>query len=63
MECRYIDDCAMFPRIRDAETRQHYVVEFCRGPRNIDCERFKIRVQGMPIPVDLLPDGGTIDEL
>jgi hypothetical protein len=60
MECRYLEICPLFARIRLEESRRHYVDEFCHGVRFEECVRFKIKVRGVDPPLDLLPDGGVI---
>jgi hypothetical protein len=63
MDCRYIDDCRMFAFIREHHVREDYVTMYCQGPKRDECERYKLRSAGRSVPLDLTPDGGTIEEI
>lgn len=60
MECRYKHDCKMFAYIREHRVREEFIAEYCEGPEREACARFQIRAAGGVAPLDLLPDGDTI---
>ncbi len=60
MTCRYRDDCRMFQYIREQGDRLALTATYCDSYAYTECVRFKLRSQGRPVPLDLLPDGSTI---
>ena len=62
MTCRYTEDCRMFAYIRESRIREDLLLRYCEGDERESCERLKLKSAGKPVPLDLLPDGSTIDD-
>jgi hypothetical protein len=61
-DCAYLEGCPIFARIESHELRTMWILEYCKGGESPDCARLKLKKQGRTVPIDLLPDGSTIDE-
>ena len=61
-DCAYLEGCPIFARIQSHELRTMWILEYCKGGESSQCERLKVKKQGRTVPIDLLPDGSTIDE-
>ena len=60
--CPYLDDCPIFRRLGTQGSRDDWIHRYCRGEEPEACERFRGKRSGLPVPVDLLPDGSTIED-
>ncbi len=56
--CQFIDGCTMFEYFTRA-AKAVYLNMYCNG-YYADCERRKLRLEGKPVPKNLLPNGNTL---
>jgi hypothetical protein len=61
-DCAYLEGCPVFARIESHELRTMWILEYCKGGESAECARFKLKSQGATVPLDLLPDGSTLED-
>ena len=60
--CPYLDECPIFRRIGTQGSRNDWIARYCKGEESEACERFRAKRSGLPVPIDLLPDGSVIED-
>ncbi len=60
--CEFKEKCPMFARFRLDITKDVWIRIYCEGPRQNDCARKRLRLQGAEVPVALLPSGESLGE-
>lgn len=58
-ECQYKPKCPMFARFSLDATKRFYAMQYCQADYQ-KCARYKLRVNGVPVPEGLLPDGSVV---
>jgi hypothetical protein len=62
-DCEYLDECALFERIRNRDIKRFWIDVCCTAPRQETCARKTLLEAGQPVPEALLPNGATVDPL
>lgn len=60
--CEFVEHCPMYFHI--AETDFDMLIEmtetYCFSGKHVECARYRLRKEGKPVPVELLPSGKRI---
>lgn len=60
--CEYCNGCAVYSSFKTEFLRNLYLRRYCEGDPG-SCQRRGLRVNGQPVPPDLLPDGRSLGEI
>jgi hypothetical protein len=56
-DCQFMSGCPIFAHFRNEGARNLWVRLYCKGTKQPQCERLKLRLAGDSVPVSLLPNG------
>jgi hypothetical protein len=57
IECEYLAKCPIFARFKVEGAKNIWIEFYCRGSRQPECARLRLRKQGAEVPPTLLPNG------
>jgi hypothetical protein len=60
-DCEYLEECALFTRIRNESIKQFWIDVCCTTPRQDTCTRKVQMKAGKRVPATLLPNGTSVD--
>jgi hypothetical protein len=60
-ECEYLSTCPVFARFKLEGLKNIWISLYCKGPKNSECERLKLKKMGKDVPDTLLPNGKHIE--
>ena len=56
-ECQFLNICPVFQRFGLEGAKNTWILLYCRGPKQDQCERRRRRLRGERVPATLLPNG------
>jgi hypothetical protein len=62
-DCEYLEECALFERVRNEDIKRFWIEVCCTAPRQETCARKTLLKAGQPVPEMLLPNGTSVDPL
>jgi len=62
-ECEYLPSCPIFARFKADSTKNFWIEVYCRGSKQRECARRKLREAGKEVPLTLLPNGTHLPTL
>jgi hypothetical protein len=62
-DCEYLEECALFTRIRNKDVKQFWIDVCCTTPRQDTCARKTLMKVSQQVPATLLPNGASVDPL
>jgi hypothetical protein len=62
-DCEYLDKCPIFTRFKVEGAKNVWIEFYCRGSRQEECARKKLKKQGQEVPTSLLPNGTHLPTL
>ncbi|MEW5762131.1 MAG: hypothetical protein AB1776_02900 [Bacillota bacterium] len=57
MDCKYLSTCPIYNQLKTEVLKNLYTMIYCKGAKQQDCSRLKMREEGKVPPRELLPDG------
>jgi hypothetical protein len=63
VDCEYLDKCPIFARFKVEGAKNIWIEFYCRGSRQNECARKKLKKQGQEVPPTLLPNGTRLGSL
>jgi len=60
--CKYIDNCPLFQQFKHAHGKVVWMLVYCKGDSQAECERLKARERGETPSPTMLPDGSDLIE-
>ena len=60
MACPHQPNCPLYPTFRSQALLRIWQINFCEGEHE-KCARFQLSEQGKPVPINLLPNGQTLN--
>jgi hypothetical protein len=58
--CSHVSSCELFPKFGMRGSLKVWTAFFCEGHFET-CERYKLALQGHPVPANLLPNGKVLN--
>jgi len=63
VDCEYLGTCPIFEKFKVEGAKNIWIEFFCRGSRQDECARKKLKKQGQEVPPTLLPNGTHLPSL
>lgn len=61
--CPYLEKCPIFERFTNKGLGNIWVTLYCKGSKQADCARKRLKESGQQVPITLLPNGKHLDSL
>jgi len=53
----------MFPLFNLKSALEVWKIRYCNVPNHVSCARYKLTVQGRPVPANLMPSGALLKKV
>ena len=57
VDCEYLEKCPIFARFKVEGAKNVWIEFYCKGSRQEECARKKLKKEGKEVPQSLLPNG------
>jgi hypothetical protein len=62
-DCANLQNCPIFNRFKLEGLKNFWIRIYCKGARQEECERKKLKSEGKEVPINLLPNGEQIKSI
>lgn len=62
-ECEFLEKCPIFAKFELEGLKNFWIAFYCKGDKQVECERKRLRKANKEVPITLLPNGTHLDSL
>ena len=58
--CSHVNSCEMYSLLKLSGSLKIWQSRYCMSAGHTECSRYKLSVTGRPVPINLMPNGATL---